>query len=261
MDLVVMLKKILIKNGLLLSGFYILQNLLVLITVDPDNYQSGQILDFIMSPLSVLLTLYCCFAAHREFYRSHSDYISYQEAYKLGFIILLFSHLIYFIVGSVFYELLFKNMFHKQEGILGLLDLFSGRFSKPQLFATSIRGFSADMLWFDLKQALTSPGFIGLLILIYLESFYMIFSKAGKKPLSSLVPFYNMFVLIQIIGKPMWWFFMLFIPFINIYFYVLILHALSQKFGKTASFTTGLLFLPFIYYPKLGLSKATLTND
>ena len=44
------------------------------------------------------------------------------------------------------------------------------------------------------------------------------FTKAGKPGWASLIPIYNVYVLLQIVGRPGWWLIPLMLPFINIIF-------------------------------------------
>jgi hypothetical protein len=69
------------------------------------------------------------------------------------------------------------------------------------------------------------------------------------------VPIYNIVVLLEIVGKPVWWIILLMIPGINLIFSIWIINLLAKKFGKEESYTIGLLILPFVFYPLLGLSK------
>lgn len=85
---------------------------------------------------------------------------------------------------------------------------------------------------------------------------WKIFTKAGKPGWACLIPIYSGIVLLEIIKKPVWWIFMLLIPFANIYFAIVIMNELSKSFGKTAAFTVGLIFLPFIFYPMLAFGDA-----
>lgn len=96
---------------------------------------------------------------------------------------------------------------------------------------------------------------ISFSILMIISS-WKIFEKAGYPGWASLIPFYNTFVLLDIIGKPWWWFFLLIIPFVNIIFSIWMMNLLSKSFGKDEGFTLGLLFIPFVFYPILGLGDA-----
>lgn len=95
----------------------------------------------------------------------------------------------------------------------------------------------------------------GILLLI---SLWKIFKKANKPGWASLIPIYNGIVLIQIGGKPAWWFLLLLIPFVNIVITIMIFHNLSKAFGKGSGFTLGLIFLPIIFFPILAFGDAQL---
>ena len=83
-------------------------------------------------------------------------------------------------------------------------------------------------------------------------SFWKIFEKAGKKGWESIIPIYNILMLLEIIGKPWWWILLLLIPGVNLIFGIWMFNLLSIGFGKTEGFTVGLVLLPFIFLPILG---------
>jgi len=85
---------------------------------------------------------------------------------------------------------------------------------------------------------------------------WKIYTKAGKPGWTSIVPIYNYIVMLEIVGKPWWTFFMLFIPIYGIVVAIQVVHGLSKSFGKDAGFTCGLIFLPIIFYPILAFSDA-----
>ena len=62
--------------------------------------------------------------------------------------------------------------------------------------------------------------------------------------------------MLKIVGKPWWWLLLFFVPIVSLVFAIMIMHLLSQSFGKGAGFTLGLLFLPFIFFPILGFGSA-----
>ncbi|NOY50576.1 MAG: hypothetical protein GXO88_08450 [Chlorobi bacterium] len=97
--------------------------------------------------------------------------------------------------------------------------------------------------------------FIVVVSVIYLAAIWRIFEKAGKPGWAALIPFYNCFVLLEIIGKPYWWFFMMFIPVVNIIFAVWIFNMLSKSFGQGEGFTLGLILLSIIFYPMLAFGN------
>ena len=105
-----------------------------------------------------------------------------------------------------------------------------------------------------------SPGIIAfwsIIVVIEVIGLWKIFTKAGKPGWASIIPIYNVIVLLEIIGKPLWWFLLLLIPCVNIIFVVIVINRLSKSFGQGAGFTIGLIFLGFIFYPLLGFGDYT----
>ena len=82
------------------------------------------------------------------------------------------------------------------------------------------------------------------------------FEKAGRKGWETLIPFYNLYVFLLIIKKPMWWYLLLLFPFINVFMYMLMLVEMAKCFGK---YSLGEQFLavvfPFFYFPYLAFKK------
>ncbi len=100
-------------------------------------------------------------------------------------------------------------------------------------------------------------GFIYLLILLLVViSQWKIYSKANKPGWACIIPIYNVIVLLEIIGKPIWWIIMFIIPGVNLIFGIWTINLLSKSFGKGVGFTIGLLILPIIFYPILAFGSA-----
>ncbi len=95
-----------------------------------------------------------------------------------------------------------------------------------------------------------------VIFVIMIVSMWRVFTKAGKPGWACIVPIYNIIELLEIIGKPIWWILLLFIPFVNIVFIIWIYNMLSKSFGKSEGFTVGLILLPIIFLPILGLGNA-----
>jgi len=86
---------------------------------------------------------------------------------------------------------------------------------------------------------------------------WKIFSKAGKPGWASLIPFYNVIVLLQIVGRPWWLLLLLMLPFVNIVITVLLAIDLARSFGKSTAFgVIALWFFSFIGYLILAFSDA-----
>ena len=63
-------------------------------------------------------------------------------------------------------------------------------------------------------------------------AYYKFFEKAGQDGWKGFIPVYNYFIHLQIIGRPIWWIVLLFVPVIN-FFVALTMHLdLMKSFGK-----------------------------
>jgi hypothetical protein len=82
------------------------------------------------------------------------------------------------------------------------------------------------------------------------------FTKAKQPGWGCLIPFYNIYLMTQIAGKPGWWLLLYFVPLVNIVIAIIVLHNISKKFGHGAGFTVGLVFLPMIFYAILGFGDS-----
>ncbi len=98
------------------------------------------------------------------------------------------------------------------------------------------------------------------LMLVAIAGIWKTFEKAGKPGWAAIVPIYNIIVLLEIVGKPLWWIVLFFIPCINIIAPIIIGIEMAKVFGKDAGYGIGLGLLPFIFYPLLGFSDAQYTQ-
>jgi hypothetical protein len=98
---------------------------------------------------------------------------------------------------------------------------------------------------------------VGLLVaVLVIAGMWKVFTKAGKPGWAAIIPIYNTIVLLQIAGKPVWWFLLFFIPIVNIVIAVMVMIGIAKAFGKGTGFALGLLFLSPIFIPILGFSDA-----
>ena len=95
-----------------------------------------------------------------------------------------------------------------------------------------------------------------LITVVIIAGVWKVFVKAGKPGWASLTPFYNLFVILQIVGRPAWWLVLMLIPFVNFVVGIIISIDMAKSFGKGTGFGIGLLLLGFIFYPMLGFGDA-----
>ena len=77
---------------------------------------------------------------------------------------------------------------------------------------------------------------------------WKLYKKAGRKAWEALVPIYNAVVLMQIINRPKWWVFLLFVPVINLLLFPVLWVETSRSFGKNSTVATWLSFLSLGFY-------------
>ncbi len=117
---------------------------------------------------------------------------------------------------------------------------------------------------FLLAQADTGGGATEMIVMVVyialailaLAGMWKTFDKAGKPGWAAIIPIYNIIVMLEIAGKPIWWIILFLIPCVNIVIVLLVMIDFAKAFGKGAGFGIGLWLLGFIFFPLLGFSDA-----
>ena len=117
----------------------------------------------------------------------------------------------------------------------------------------------------DLAQYTTSSsGSAGGLFLYFLViyaiaviPFWVIFTKAGQPGWPALIPIYDLYILLKVVGRPGWWLILYFIPLVNIVILIVVYNDLSKSFGHGVGFTLGLIFLSLIFLYILAFGSST----
>jgi hypothetical protein len=104
--------------------------------------------------------------------------------------------------------------------------------------------------------AIVFCGAMLLATVILVAGYWRLFTKAGQPGWAILVPIYNMIVMQQVAGKPLWWIVLYFIPVVNIVIAVLCVFAVAENFGKGRAYGLGMLFFPWVFVPMLAFSDA-----
>jgi len=104
-------------------------------------------------------------------------------------------------------------------------------------------------------------GLIGFLIelailVVIIAGVWKTFAKAGKPGWGCLIPIYNLVLLLQIAGRPIWWIVLFFVPIVNLVISIIVSIDVAKNFSKGPGFGLGLAFLGFIFYPILGFGSA-----
>jgi hypothetical protein len=86
---------------------------------------------------------------------------------------------------------------------------------------------------------------------------WVTFLKAGRRGWAAIIPFYNIYTLCKVAGKPGWWWVLYIIPIVNIVIAIIVAVNVARNFGKGGAYGFFLLFwLQFIGYPLLGFGNA-----
>jgi hypothetical protein len=101
-------------------------------------------------------------------------------------------------------------------------------------------------------------GVVVLLVMIpYVVGLWKVLGKAGRPGWGAIVPVYNNWLIIEIVGRPLWWLALLFVPYASFVILVILMVDLAKSFGKSAGFGVGLALLGPVFMPILGFGSAT----
>jgi signal peptidase I len=82
------------------------------------------------------------------------------------------------------------------------------------------------------------------------------FKKAGESWWKGLIPIYNVYVWLQLVGRPKWWIFFYMVPVLNFVMGIGIILDLVRSFGKHKFVDHALaVIFPYFYFIYLGLNK------
>jgi len=100
-------------------------------------------------------------------------------------------------------------------------------------------------------------GLVSVVVTVfYIVALWRVFTKAGEKGWKSLIPIWNLIVILRIAGRPWWWLFLFIIPLVNIVVAVIVYIDVAKAFGKSTAFGVGLALLGFIFLPILAFGSA-----
>ncbi|MDQ6530679.1 signal peptidase I [Flavobacterium sp. LHD-85] len=90
--------------------------------------------------------------------------------------------------------------------------------------------------------------FILIVQIIHGFSTWKLYIKAGRKPIESFIPIYNLVVMMKIVKRPLWWVLLLFIPIINLLMIPVVWIEFIRSFGKNSTKDTLLVLVTFGFY-------------
>jgi Family of unknown function (DUF5684) len=107
-----------------------------------------------------------------------------------------------------------------------------------------------------------SFGFFGWIwviavIVLTILPLWGIFVKAGEEGWKAIIPIYNWYVLLKVVGRPGWWLLLYLIPIVNFIVFIIVMYDLSKSFGHGGGFTIGLVILNWIFLMILAFGSST----
>ena len=94
------------------------------------------------------------------------------------------------------------------------------------------------------------------IIVVVIAGMWKSFEKAGEPGWGCLVPIYNIYLMLKIAGRPIWWIILLIIPIVNLVIAIIVNLDIAKKFGQSTGFGIGLALLGFVFWPILGFGDA-----
>jgi hypothetical protein len=83
----------------------------------------------------------------------------------------------------------------------------------------------------------------GAIYILAVIGLWKMFVKAGHPGWAAIIPIYNIYILMKIVGRPGWWVILWFIPFVNFVIAIIVSIDLAKSFGKSAAWGIILLFI------------------
>lgn len=97
------------------------------------------------------------------------------------------------------------------------------------------------------------------IIILQCVGLWKLFEKAEVQGWKAIIPFYNFYQMLKISGRPTWWFFLLFVPVINIFIGFGVIIDFVKSYGKFGFWQhAAAVTISFVVFPKWGFDKETV---
>lgn len=97
--------------------------------------------------------------------------------------------------------------------------------------------------------------YIAILVL-ELVAMWKLYTKAGKPGWASIIPIYNVIVMLEIAKKPWWYLLLMLVPFVNFVIAIITTIAFVKSYGKDTGFAVLTIFFAPIMYPILAFGNS-----
>jgi Family of unknown function (DUF5684) len=93
-------------------------------------------------------------------------------------------------------------------------------------------------------------------VVLEIAGLWMVFQKGHRPGWAAIIPFFNTYTLLKVVGRPGWWLVLFFIPFVNLIVGLIVLWDLCKSFEKGWGWWFGFVLLGFIFIPMLGFGSS-----
>ena len=94
------------------------------------------------------------------------------------------------------------------------------------------------------------------ILVLELAAMWKLFVKAGKPGWASIIPIYNVIVMLDIAKKPWWYLLLMLIPIVNFVISIMVTIAFVKAYGKDTGFAVLTIFFAPIMLPILAFGDA-----
>lgn len=94
------------------------------------------------------------------------------------------------------------------------------------------------------------------IVVVIIAGIWKVFTKAGQPGWFAIIPIFNLYILLKIVGRPWWWLILFIIPLVGLIVAIVVSVDVAKSFGKGVLFGIGLALLGFIFFPILGFGQA-----
>ncbi|SRR6266540_851370 len=121
--------------------------------------------------------------------------------------------------------------------------------TEPTLYTTSTNTSSGNS---------ASGVVVGIILFLWsVIAFWKVFEKAKQPGWAAIIPFYNLYIMLKIVGRPGWWIILYIIPLVNIITHIVVANDFAKAFGKSAAFGFfGLWLFSLVGFTILGFGSA-----
>jgi signal peptidase I len=110
----------------------------------------------------------------------------------------------------------------------------------------------------DFSSYIGSMVFLSPIVILCFLGLWTLFEKAGRRGWEALIPIYNIYIMIKLTGRPLWWILLFFIPIINFIIWMGLAIDFAKSYGKFSFLShLGTIVIPFLVFPVWGLDKHT----